>query len=304
MNPIVEDCPSQIQNSVLIVEKDGTVLYSNEANETLLHEWNVVRGEKLPSCIGNVVQRVIFRNSPEKMEVKAGNRVYLVVFYPLPENECVNVSGFDISDKRKIKEKPLESEERCLSIVETANEGIWTFDSELRITFVNKKMSEMLGYSQEELIGRSGMELVAKDQKAYSEQRIEKRLQGIDEVHENKFIRKDGSFLWALVNSKSFFDADGKFTGILAMLTDITERKRMDEELRDKERRLHQALELLEAVTKGAGVIIGAVDTNFCYTYFNKAYRDEVKDSAARRLASVRSWSKNLLTCQSNRRSL
>ena len=45
-------------------------------------------------------------------------------------------------------------------------------------------------------------------------------------------IRKDGSPLWALVSAKSFFDKDGKFTGSLGMLTDITRaQKRADEAL-------------------------------------------------------------------------
>ena len=64
---------------------------------------------------------------------------------------------------------------------------------------------------------------------------MEKRQQGIDEIHENKFVCKDGSSLWLLVNAKSLFDTDGKFTGVLAMFTDITERKRAEETLKESE---------------------------------------------------------------------
>ena len=95
---------------MLCVEKDGTVLYSNKAGEPLLHEWGVGVGEKLPSYIVDFVQRVIFRNSPEKMEVKEGKRVYLVTFYPLPEEECVSIYGFDISDQKELEEKLLIKE--------------------------------------------------------------------------------------------------------------------------------------------------------------------------------------------------
>ncbi len=85
--------------------KDGTVLYSNKAGESLLHEWGVGVGEKLPSNIGDIVQRVISRNSPEKMEVKVGKRVYLTVFHPFTEEKCVNIYGFDISDQKELEEK-------------------------------------------------------------------------------------------------------------------------------------------------------------------------------------------------------
>jgi|SRR5665647_50107 len=94
---------------VVSVGKDGSVLYSNAAGEPLLHEWSVGVGEKLPSSIGDLVRRVISQNSPEKMEVKVGKRVHLVAFHPLPEEECVNIFGFDISDQKELEEKVQES---------------------------------------------------------------------------------------------------------------------------------------------------------------------------------------------------
>jgi PAS domain S-box-containing protein len=102
--------PATNQNPVLSAGKDGIVLYSNEASELLLHEWNVKIGEKLPSYIVDFVRRVISQNSPEKMEVEVGRKVYLVIFHPLLEQDCVNISGFDISDRIELEEKPRESE--------------------------------------------------------------------------------------------------------------------------------------------------------------------------------------------------
>ena len=101
----MEQFPATNPNPVLSVAVDGTVLYTNTAGEPLLHEWGATVGEKLPSDIGDFVQIVISRNSPEKMEVKAGKKVYLVVFHPLPEQKCVNVSGFDISDQKQLEGK-------------------------------------------------------------------------------------------------------------------------------------------------------------------------------------------------------
>jgi len=75
-----EQFPAKNPNPVLSVEKDSIVLYSNESAEPLLHEWGVRVGEKLSSCIVDIVQKVISRNRPEKIEVKAGNKEYLVSF--------------------------------------------------------------------------------------------------------------------------------------------------------------------------------------------------------------------------------
>ena len=123
MKTKMEQFPATNPNPVLSVEKDGTVLYSNVAGEPLLHEWGVGVGEKLPSYIGDLVQRVISQNSPEKMEVKVGKRVYLVAFHPLPEEECVNIYGFDISDQKELEGKLRESEKKYHLLFENMLDG-------------------------------------------------------------------------------------------------------------------------------------------------------------------------------------
>jgi len=109
------------QNPVMSVGSEGTVLYSNEASEPLLQEWGVKVGEKLPSSIGDIVQKVIIQNNPEKMEVRAGKRVYLVVFNPLPKQESVNISGFDITDQKELEGKLRESEVLEMTNLELAD---------------------------------------------------------------------------------------------------------------------------------------------------------------------------------------
>jgi PAS domain S-box-containing protein len=187
MEANMEHFPAMNPNPVLSVGKDGTVLYSNNASEPLLHEWGVTVGEKLPSIIEFFVQRVISGNNPEKMEVKAGKKVYLVAFHPLPEEECVNIYGFDISDLKQL--------EMYSNIVETANEGILIIDAEHRTTYANEKMADMLGCSREEIIGKSVRDFTDDEGKAVFEMNMEKRRRGIDETHEIRLIRKDGSLL-------------------------------------------------------------------------------------------------------------
>ena len=396
-------------------------------------------GEKLPSSIGDFVQRVISRNSPEKMEIKVGKRVYLVTFHPLPEKECVNIYGFDISDQKEFEEKiqeskakelenveladiidaqaiqslmndfykfahitmalvdlkgnvlvgvgwqdictrfhrvhseackhcvesdtklsagvlpgefklykcknniwniatPIivddqhvgnifsgqfffegetldyelfrsqarqygfneeeyiaalkkvprlcreavdtsmsffmklanmisqfsysniklvhslaecdtlvealrESEEKYRNIVETATEGIIVVDAKARTTYVNEKMAEMLKYNRRDIIGRSIYDFVDEESKAIPKLNLEKKKQGINQVYELELIRKDGSSLCVLVSSKASFNKDGKFTGSLAMLTDIAERKQAEKALQESETRFRTLAE-------------------------------------------------------------
>jgi len=101
----MEQFPSKNPNPVLRVEKNGRLIYANRASDPLLHEWGVEIGEELPSSVRDVVLEVISRNSPEELEVEAGERVYLVTFHPLNGNEYVNIYGFDISGQKEMQEK-------------------------------------------------------------------------------------------------------------------------------------------------------------------------------------------------------
>ncbi|MHB8102357.1 MAG: PAS domain S-box protein [Methanosarcina sp.] len=138
----------------------------------------------------------------------------------------------DITERKRAEEKIRESEEKYRNIVETANEGICVMDAEARITYINKKIVEMFGYSHRKIIGRPIWDFISEEGKAILKLNLKKRLQGINESYELELIRKDGSSLWVLINAKSLFDKDGKFMGSLSMLTDINERKHAEEELR------------------------------------------------------------------------
>jgi PAS domain S-box-containing protein len=118
-----EQLPAKNPNPVLSVATDGTVLYSNEAGEPLLHMWGANIGEKLPPHIEDFVQKVISKNIPEKIEVKAGNIVYLATFHPIPEEECVNIYGFDITDQKELEEKLRKNERRYNLLFENMLDG-------------------------------------------------------------------------------------------------------------------------------------------------------------------------------------
>jgi PAS domain S-box-containing protein len=219
-------------NPVLSADKGGIVRYSNKAGKPLLQEWNVVVGGKLSSYIEYLVQRVISRNSPEKYEVKVGNRVYLVSFQPILEEECVNIYGFDISDQKELEGRLQESEKKYRNIVETTNEGVWTFNEFSETAYVNEKMAEMLGYQREDIIGKFLWDFADEEDKDIFKGKLAARKQGIDEVYELKLTRRDGSYFWVLISAKASFDECGNFAGSLGMFTDITERKKMEEALR------------------------------------------------------------------------
>jgi len=117
------------------------------------------------------------------------------------------------------------------TLVETANEDIVIIDDELKITYAGKRLTNKTGYNQEEVIGRSWLDFIAESSKAVAKQKMEQILQGGDENYELKLMCKNGSPYWVLISTKPLFNNDGKYKSILGMLTDITERKRVEEAL-------------------------------------------------------------------------
>jgi PAS domain S-box-containing protein len=135
-----------------------------------------------------------------------------------------------------------ESESRYRRIVETANEGILVTDANSHITFGNPQMPVMLGYGQEELLGKAVTDFIYPEDLADHHQKLARRHQGLDGRYERRFRRKDGSELWAIVSIRALMGENGEYQGAFAMFTDITERKKAEEELRKSEKRVRAKL--------------------------------------------------------------
>jgi diguanylate cyclase (GGDEF)-like protein/PAS domain S-box-containing protein len=111
------------------------------------------------------------------------------------------------------------------------SEGLVLTDSEGRFTFVNPAAAAMLGYTPAEMVERDVLSFVPKDQHAVVRREDEKRARGISDRYELKFLHKDGSRRTLLVSGGPRIHG-AQFGGTLAVLTDITERKAMEEEIK------------------------------------------------------------------------
>ena len=136
--------------------------------------------------------------------------------------------GEDITERKRMEQALQKSEEKYRQIVQTAGEGIWVIDRESTTRFVNKKMAEMLGYTVDEMLGKPLLMFMDDEGREIAVKNVERRKQGIKEQHEFKFQRKNGSFVWTLVNTNPLFDKDRKYEGALAMIMDITARKKSE----------------------------------------------------------------------------
>jgi len=122
-------------------------------------------------------------------------------------------------------------------LVETAQEGVWSVDTEGKTVFANENMAAILGTSQGEMIGKSILPFVPPEKKDELLNRLLRRERGLQEHYEFAFLRADGAQVWTLLRVSPVF-RHGQYTGSLALVSDITERKRAEEALRRLNREL------------------------------------------------------------------
>ncbi|PYQ48243.1 MAG: hybrid sensor histidine kinase/response regulator [Acidobacteria bacterium] len=138
----------------------------------------------------------------------------------------------DVEARGRDEDELRASEARFRAAVETLGEGLIITDVEDVILYVNSRMEQLAGYAPSEMIGHSAARLIVPpdEQESYQEHRS-LRLQGLSEQYEIALQRKDGSRFWAEISATPFRGADDRVVGTLGAVTDISDRKRIQEEL-------------------------------------------------------------------------
>jgi two-component system sensor histidine kinase/response regulator len=139
----------------------------------------------------------------------------------------------ELADRKQAESAVRDSEERFRMVAENLGEGIVITDLNDVVKYVNTRMIEITGYDQDELIGRPAFEVLMSSEAAPEmRKRNNDRSNGAAERYEMPIIRRDGVIVWLEINATPYRDTNGQIIGTLAANTDITERKRIDIELR------------------------------------------------------------------------
>jgi len=154
----------------------------------------------------------------------------------------------EVRNKRKqAEEARRESEERYRKITKCIPDLVWTMDFSGQFNYANDAVERTHGWTVDEILKLNLQDLVSPQQFAKNAALIEKELtKAVDPQYdrntifsyESEEIRKDGSTFWAEINATSLWSDDGKPIGIIGITRDITERKRTERVLREKDERL------------------------------------------------------------------
>ncbi len=148
----------------------------------------------------------------------------------------------DISDRIKADEKLRENEEKLRAIFETSADAIGMFSLNAEIVMLNNSAIEIFGYdSGNELIGKNAIEFLPEDYKNKLPVLIDQILEkGMLRNIEWELLKKDGTSFSAEFSCSVIYDANKKPIFILAVIRDISERKKIEEAIKVKNQQLTQ----------------------------------------------------------------
>jgi len=194
----------------------------------------------LENCAKN---RVIVKREVEHRYIGTGVRRTLdLTIVPLSA-DIVVLHTEDVTERRLNELALRDSEKKYRTIVDTAHEGILAANLKSEITYANRRAAEMLGYTPEEMLGRSSFDFI---DPAHREEAARARdaFRSGERTRGDFCLRhKSGAEVWVSAAVSQLFDPTGQVGGLIYMNVDITERKRAEQALRESESRVRALLD-------------------------------------------------------------
>jgi len=177
------------------------------------------------------------------------------------EGRVIGILGAmrDISLRRRAKEMLRVSEERYRLLVENTSQVIAVLQDGI-LKFASPRVVDISGYQTDEVLLKQFIDFIHPDDQQRVADYHSRRLRGeeVPSVYQFRFISKDGSVKWVEINAVSL-DWEGS-PAVLVLLSDITDRKKADDELKASEERFRTIIE-------NARDAITIVDENFSVIY-------------------------------------
>ena len=141
------------------------------------------------------------------------------------------------------------------------NDGLAVQDPQGKVVYGNQRFFDMLGYEKNKVLGRPATDFIEADNRTTFQQQISERIRNrpadLQVSFEIAWIRKGGAKIPTLVSPVPLHDEQGLFKGSFAVLTDITELKRTETTLLERERELENSAGSLAEVNTALQVLLG-----------------------------------------------
>lgn len=177
--------------------------------------------------------------SIDKVTRQDEEQSWLITKFPIMDEKensvLIGAVAIDITERRRIEVSLKETNEKLRAVIQASPLAIITINAAGLVRSWNPAAENMFGWKEMEVIGGTLPNIPAEGWKVFVDECQELR-HGIGIfLHEGKALRRDGSLIDVSVSSAAMYGTDGKIAGFLALIADISERKKAEEELRQSE---------------------------------------------------------------------
>ncbi|MEX2308934.1 MAG: PAS domain S-box protein [Pirellulales bacterium] len=170
----------------------------------------------------------------------------LVNKFPIPgvEGQAALIGGMaiDVTDRKRAEESLRESEERFRRMADHAPVMIWVTEADGHCSFLGKTWYDFTGRTPEESLGFDWIEAMHPNDRAAARETFLAANERQEEFrHEYRLLSKDGSYHWMIDAAAPRLGDDGTFLGYIGSVIDISNRKKMEEVLRESQAALLEA---------------------------------------------------------------
>ncbi|MCE1253895.1 MAG: PAS domain S-box protein, partial [Anaerolineae bacterium] len=189
------------------------------------------------------------------------------------KKRVVNSALFESLEDRlnKVERKNrilLQNEERLRQIIDNLTDIIVTLDMQAHFTYISPSCVRLLGYQPQELLGTWAPERIHPDQREQTIQSIIYMVTlGLELNVQFPYLHNDGSYCWLEAVGRCLLDDQGKETGIIMGIRDISLRRLSEDALRTSEERYRR---LVENITD----MVCEVDEEARFTYINSQFKN------------------------------
>ena len=199
---------------------------------------------------------------------------------PRGETTGAFVGVLDLTETLRVEQALRESETQFRLMFDLATVGMAVIEpSTRRVLRVNRRLCRILGYEAGELLGMSFQDLTHPEDRWHDRRRFRRAVLQLDTDYftEKRYVRKDGTVVWALVNATFIRDANGDPVRAVAAIFDITDRREAETRARD-----------LAAVVESSSDFIGIAGLDRRGLYINPAGRSLVGLDAEQDITEIR----------------